>query len=99
MNNKFNKVFPSFSPFNHKFSPGNRLIDVFPNHFSFHSSNRSNNQDIKSYLKCLDNITIQASLDLHSAAVYPMPASKIKSLLPYPTLIATTNLASKLYIM
>jgi len=25
MDNKFNKVFPSFSPFNHEFSPGNRL--------------------------------------------------------------------------
>ena len=69
MDNKFNKVFPSFSPFNHKFSPRNRLIDIFPNCFSFHLSNRSNNQDVKSRLRCLDNITIQALLDPHSAIV------------------------------
>ena len=69
MDNKFNEVFPSFSPFNHEFSLGNRLIDVFLNHFSFHSSNKSNNQDIKSHLRHLDNITIQALLDPHSAVV------------------------------
>ena len=69
MDNKFNEVFPSFSPFNHEFSLGNRLIDVFPNHFSFHPSNRSNNQDIKNHLRHLDNITIQVPLDPHSAVV------------------------------
>jgi len=69
MDDKFNKVFPSFFPFNHEFSLENRLIDVFPNCFSFHPSNRSNNQDIKSRLRHLDNITIQVSLDPHSAVV------------------------------
>ena len=69
MDNKFNKVFSSFSPFNHEFSLENRLIDVFPNHFSFHPSNRSNNQDIKNHLKYLDNITIQILLDPHSVVV------------------------------
>jgi len=69
MDNKFNKVFPSFSPFNYEFSPGNRLIDIFLNCFSFYLSNRSNNQDIESHLRCLDNINIQVLLDLHSAVV------------------------------
>ena len=61
--------FFSFSPFNPEFLPGNRLIDIFPNHFSFHISNRSNSQDIKCHLRHLDNITIQASSDSHSVVV------------------------------
>ena len=69
MDNRFNKVFPFFSSFNYEFLPGNRLIDIFPNHFSFHSSNRKNNHNIKSYLQCLDNITIQVSSDPHSVVV------------------------------
>jgi len=59
MNNKYNKIFFFFSPFNCKFSLENRLIDVFPNHFLFHILNRKNNHDIKSHLQYLDNITIQ----------------------------------------
>jgi len=64
MNNKFNEVFPFFSSFNYEFSPGNRLIDIFPNCFPFHSLNRKNKQDIKNYLQNLDNITIQDSLSM-----------------------------------
>jgi len=60
MDNRYNKIFFFFSPFNCKFSLGNRLIDVFPNHFLFHTLNRKNNHDIKSHLQYLDNITIQA---------------------------------------
>ena len=69
MDNRCNKIFPSFSPFNCENSPENRLMDLFPNHFSFHTLNRKNNHDIKSYLWCLNNITIQASLDSLSVVV------------------------------
>ena len=69
MDNKLNKVFPSFSPFNPEFLPGNTLIDIFPNCFSFYLSNRGNNQDIKSHLRHLDNITIQVLLNPYSAVV------------------------------
>ena len=69
IDNKFNKVFLSFSLFNHKFLPGNRLTDIFPNYFSFYSSNRSNNQDIKRHLRHLNKITIQVLLDLHSVVI------------------------------
>ena len=45
MDNRFNEIFPSFDPLNPEFCPGNRIIDNFSNHFSFHlfakSSNRS----------------------------------------------------------
>ena len=69
MDNRFNEVFSSFSSFHYKFSSGNRLIDIFPNQFSFHSLNRKSNNNIKSYLCKLDSITFQVSLDLHSAVV------------------------------
>ena len=69
MDNKFNKVFPSFSSFTYKFSLENRLIDVFLNYFSFYLSNRKNNHDIKSHLQYFDNITIQVLLDSQSVVV------------------------------
>ena len=63
MNNRFNEVFSSFSPFNYKISPWNRLIDIFPNHFSFHTLNRNSDNNIKSHLLKLNNLTLQASSD------------------------------------
>jgi len=69
MNNKFNKVFPFFSSFNYEFLLGNRLIDIFPNCFPFHSSNKKSKQDIKNYLQNLDNITIQVLSDSLSMIV------------------------------
>jgi len=69
IDNRFNKVFPSFSPFNYEFSLRNRLIDIFPNHFSFHSLNRKSKQNVKNHLQSLDNITIQASSDPLSTIV------------------------------
>ena len=69
MDNRLNKVFLSFSLFHLEFSPGNRLNDVFSNHFSFHSLNRKSDQDIKSYLLKLDNITLQALSDHHLVIV------------------------------
>ena len=64
IDNRFNEVFPSFSSFNCKFSPGNRLINIFLKHFSFHSLNRNNKSSIKSYLCKLENITLQSSSNL-----------------------------------
>ena len=39
IDNKTNKVFPSFDLFSSEFSSRDRLIDVFPSCFSFHSMN------------------------------------------------------------
>ena len=69
MDNKFNKVFPSFFLLNPEFLPRNRLIDIFSNCFSFHLVDRDNDQNIKSHIRKLDNITIQASLDPYSAVI------------------------------
>ena len=95
MDNKLNKVFPSFSPFNPEFLPGNTLIDIFPNCFSFYLSNRGNNQDIKSHLRHLDNITIQVLLNPYSAVVVSDASIKTRLPLPYLIFIAITILLSK----
>ena len=63
MDNRFNKVFLSFSPFNYKFSPGNKLIDIFPNHFSFYILNRKSDNNIKSHLLKLNDLILQVLSD------------------------------------
>ena len=63
MDNRFNEVFLSFSLFNYEFSPGNKLIDVFSNYFSFHSLNKKSDHNVKSQLLKLNSITLQALLD------------------------------------
>ena len=57
MNDKHNQFFLSFSFFNKKFKPGNRLINLFSDHFSFYfySSNT------KKYIEKLDEIVLRAS--------------------------------------
>ena len=63
IDNKFNEIILSFSPFNFKFSLGNRLINVFPNQFSFYFVNRKSDNSVKSYLTKLDNLILHASSD------------------------------------
>ena len=69
MNNHFNEVFPSFDPLNPEFSPGDRIIDCFPNCFSFHLFNKSKDQHFKSYIQQLDNLAIESSNTLSNALV------------------------------
>ena len=69
MDNNFNKVFSSFFSFHCEFSSRNRLIDIFPNHFSFHLLNRKSDDDIKSHLHKLNNIIFQILLDPHSVVI------------------------------
>ena len=69
MNNRFNEIFPSFVLFSSKFSSEDRLIDIFPSCFSFHSSNEKSKESLKTHLCNLDNITLQASADSQSAII------------------------------
>jgi len=68
-NNRLNRVFPSFDPFSSKFSPGDRLIDVFSSHFSFYPTNRRNEESIKAHICKLDKIIFQVSLDSKTTVV------------------------------
>ena len=57
MDDKHNEFFLSFSFFNKEFKPGNRLIDLFSDRFSFHfcSSNT------KKHIEKLDKIALRMS--------------------------------------
>ena len=68
IDNRFNKIISSFSLLDRKFLPGNRLIDIFPNTFSFHSLDKSKN-NIKSYLHNLKNVSLQSLSDPYIAIV------------------------------
>jgi len=64
MDNRFNKVFPFFNPFNSEFSSGSRIIDNFSSHFSFHSFSKYSDDNPISHICMLDNLTIVLSKDL-----------------------------------
>jgi len=69
IDNKTNEVFPSFDLFSSEFSPGDRLIDVFPSCFSFHSTNRKSEENIKVYICKLDEITLLSLADPKSIVI------------------------------
>ena len=66
MNNRFNKVFPSFDP---EFKLGNRIINSFSNHFSFYLFSKSNNHLFKNCIQQLNNLAIESSNSLSNALV------------------------------
>ena len=56
VNNRYNKLFPSFSFFNEEFNPGNCLIDFFLDQFSFYLCSLN----IKKHIENLDDIAFRA---------------------------------------
>ena len=58
VNNRLNRVFYSFNMLSTEFSSGNRLVDIFYNHFSFHSINRKSKKSKKTYNHKLNDITL-----------------------------------------
>jgi len=67
--NRFDEISPLFFPFNCEFLSGNRLIDIFPRHFSFHSLNKKCEKSIKSHLGKLKEITLYTSSYLLTVVV------------------------------
>ena len=94
MNNRFNEVFPSFDSLNPEFQPGNRIIDHFFNHFSFHLFNKSNNHLFKNHIQQLDNIAFESS-NTPSNALVITDASIINNIV---TSIAHIHIHNKLVI-
>ena len=66
-NNKLYGVFPSFSPLNPEFIPGSRIINIFPDQFSFNLASKGKNASTCS--QQLDDMTIQAFTSSHTAIV------------------------------
>ena len=69
IDNRFNEVFPAFDPINPELQPGNRIIDTFPNCFSFHTFSRSNNPSFKSCIQQLNALAIESSTSLSNTLV------------------------------
>jgi len=65
VNEKHNKFFPSFSFFNEEFKPGNCIVDIFPDQFSFHP----HLMNIKKHMKNLDEVIFKASSNPSSTIV------------------------------
>ena len=68
-NNRLNRVFSSFNPFSTEFSLEDRLIDIFPSCFSFHSMNRKSKESRKAHICKLDKITLQILADSKTAVI------------------------------
>ena len=49
IDNRFNKVFPSFDLHNSEFSSDTRIIDTFSSHFSFYPFNKYSEDNLASY--------------------------------------------------
>ena len=55
-------IFPSFSPLNQEFSPGSRIIDIFPDHFSFNLvTKKDKEKNDKTRAQELDNMVLHNS--------------------------------------
>jgi len=61
MDNQFNEVFSLFDPLNPKFSPENKIINIFASHFSFYTFSKHNNKDLDKHIQQLDDLAIKAS--------------------------------------
>ena len=66
-NNKLYGVFPSFSSLNPEFILGSRIINIFPDQFSFNLASKGKNASTCS--QQLDDMTIQASTSSHTVIV------------------------------
>jgi len=62
---KYNEFFPSFCFFNKEFKPGNYIIDIFPDQFSFHSCL----MNVKKHMKNLDEVIFKVSSNPSSTIV------------------------------
>ena len=58
-NNKLYEGFPAFSSFHPEFNPGSRIVDLFPDCFSFNLASREKND--KKCSQQLDKMTLQLS--------------------------------------
>jgi len=68
-NNRLNGIFNSFNSFSCEFSLGNKLINIFPSHFSFYLSDRKNVESKKAHIHKLNELILQTLVDSRMAVV------------------------------
>jgi len=66
-NNKLYGVFLAFSPFHPEFNPGSRIVDLFPDRFSFNLASKEKNN--RKHSQQLDEMTLQSSSSPHMAII------------------------------
>ena len=66
-NDKLYGVFPAFSPLHLEFNLGSRIIDIFPDCFSFNLASREKNN--KKRYQQLNKLTLQSSSSPHTAII------------------------------
>ena len=66
-NDKLYRVFPAFSPFHPEFNLGSRIVDLFPDCFSFNLASREKNNKKRS--QQLNKMTLQSSSSPHTAII------------------------------
>jgi len=66
-NNKLYGVFPAFSPFHPEFNLGSRIVNLFPDHFSFNLAGKEKNN--KKCSQQLNEMTLQLSSSPYMAIV------------------------------
>jgi len=90
MANRFNKCFPSFSPFHSEFSPRCRIIDNFSDHFSFNVCDKEKDNKYCTYQ--LDEMVLKSSSSLSIAII----ASDTSIKNNVATLISHTHMYNRL---
>ena len=90
-NNCLNGVFSSFDPFHKELSSGFRLVDNFPNHFSFHTVNHKGKESKKVYFCKLDKIFKDTSchMQVHPSKNYILTIISPPNYTSPPSIVAT----------
>ena len=95
-NNPLNRIFLSFNSFYKELSHSFRIVDNFPNHFSFHLVSYKDKESSKAYLCKLNKIFEDALLPLPLLLI---PVLKTMSSHQYCMFTQTWTLSLKQFIM
>ena len=92
-NNKLYGVFPAFSSLHLEFNLGSRIIDIFPDRFSFNLASREKNN--KKHYQQLDELTLQLSSSPHTAIIVTDASVKKRHRYIYISYVYTQPLFDK----
>ena len=68
-NNRLDEVFSFFSPFSSKFSSEDKLINIYPSCFYFHSSDKKSKESRKAYICKLNKLILRVLAELKIAVI------------------------------
>ena len=89
INNCLNGIYNSFDSINKEFHLGRRLVDLFPNQFSFHKADQKPDKSKTHHCKLLNKIVFKASFD--PLFIVVISDTSIKTISLYPLCIYSFN--------